>query len=94
MKLANRVRDLALFNLAINSKLRGSDLVKLKLRDIAHGDHFAKRVTIMQYNMHNQVQFEITEQTREAILNWVVDGLKWRNKPGLMSWKRKRLVIS
>jgi hypothetical protein len=48
LQLSNRIRDLALFNLAIDSKLRGSDLVKLKVNDISHGTQVAKRAMIMQ----------------------------------------------
>ena len=48
LQIANRIRDLALFNLAIDSKLRGCDLVKLKLRDVAHGNHIAKRTMLLQ----------------------------------------------
>ena len=71
LQLANNIRDLAMFNLAIDSKLRGCDLVKLKLRDIAHGDTIAKRAIILQQKTQQPVQFEITDQTREAIADWV-----------------------
>lgn len=71
LQLANKVRDLALFDLAIDSKLRACDLTKLRLRDIAHGNHIENRATIMQQKTQQPVQFEITEQTREAVSNWV-----------------------
>ena len=71
LQLANRIRDLALFNLAIDSKLRGCDLVKLRVLDVAHGGIVSKRAMVMQQKTHQPVQFEITEQTREAISNWV-----------------------
>ena len=71
LQLNERSRDLALFNLAIDSKLRGCDLVKLKLKDVAHGTHILKRAIIMQQKTKQPVQFEITEQTRDAISNWV-----------------------
>ena len=71
LQLANRIRDLALFNLAIDCKLRGCDLVKLRVLDIAHGGHVAKRAMIMQQKTQQPVQFEITEQTREAITEWI-----------------------
>ena len=71
LQLANRIRDLAMFNLAIDSKLRGCDLVKLKLRDVIHGNTIAKRAIILQQKTQQPVQFEITDQTREAIENWV-----------------------
>jgi len=71
LQLSNRYRDLAMFNLAIDSKLRGSDLVKIKLNDILHGGTVAKRAMIMQQKTGRPVQFEITENTREAISIWV-----------------------
>lgn len=71
LQLNEHFRDLALFNLAIDSKLRGCDLVKLKLKDVAHGTHILKRAIIMQQKTKQPVQFEITEQTRDAISNWV-----------------------
>lgn len=48
LQLAGNFRELALFNLAIDSKLRGCDLVALRLRDISHGSAIAKRATILQ----------------------------------------------
>jgi len=71
LQLANRIRDLALFNLAIDSKLRGCDLVKLRVLDVAHGGVISKRAMVMQQKTHQPVQFEITEQTREAISNLI-----------------------
>ena len=67
LQIADAVRDLALFNLAIDSKLRSCDLVKIRVRDVTHGHIVSKRATVMQQKTHNPVQFEITEQTREAI---------------------------
>ena len=71
LQLGKRVRDLALFNLAIDSKLRGCDLVKLKVRDISLGSNIVKRAIILQQKTQQPVQFEITEQTRETVLNWI-----------------------
>lgn len=71
LQLRQKVRDLALFDLAIDSKLRACDLVKLRVCDIAHGDHVSARATILQQKTHRPVQFEITEQTREAITAWI-----------------------
>lgn len=71
LQLAHAVRDLALFNLAIDSKLRACDLVKLKLRDIAHGAQIGSRAIVMQQKTKRPVQFEITEPTRMAISAWV-----------------------
>ena len=67
LELSKRIRDLALFNLAIDSKLRACDLVKLKVRDISHGDRISSRAIVMQQKTERPVQFEITEQTRKSI---------------------------
>jgi hypothetical protein len=66
LELARNVRDLALFDLAIDSKLRACDLTKLRVRDVAHGSHIAARAMVMQQKTQRPVQFEITEQTRHA----------------------------
>jgi integrase len=71
LQLAGRVRDLALFNLALDSKLRGCDLISLRLSDISLGSGIAKRATVFQRKTQRPVQFEITEQTRSAVLAWV-----------------------
>jgi integrase len=71
LQIAGRIRDLALFNLAIDSKLRACDLVKLRVRDLCHGDRVAARAIVMQQKTQRSVRFEITEPTREAIANWI-----------------------
>jgi len=71
LQLAHQVRELALFNLAIDSKLRGCDLVELQVRDIAHGGQVLQRAIVMQRKTHRPVQFEITEQTRETVAAWI-----------------------
>lgn len=71
LQLEERVRDLALFNLAIDSKLRGCDLVKIKLRDIAHGSRVANRGMVIQQKTSQPVKFEITKQTRDAVEAWI-----------------------
>ena len=71
LQLAHRHRDLALFNLALNSKLRGCDLVKIRVRDIAQGTRVSNRGIVMQQKTHRPVQFEITEETRESLTNWI-----------------------
>ena len=48
LELSNKIRDLALFNIAIDSKLRSCDLVKIRVRDIAHGSKIEKRAMVMQ----------------------------------------------
>lgn len=71
LELAGNLRDLALFNLAIDSKLRGSDLVRLKVADLVVGDRVRDRVTVIQSKTKRPVQFEVSENTRESIWNWV-----------------------
>ena len=71
LELADRARELALFNLAIDSKLRSCDLVKLRVRDVCHGDRVAPRAIIMQQKTQRPVQFEITEQTRDSLSAWI-----------------------
>lgn len=67
LQLAARIRDLALFNLAIDSKLRGCDLVSLRVGDIAQGVSILPRAMVMQRKTKRPVQFEITEQTRASL---------------------------
>ena len=64
-------RDLAMFNLAIDSKLRGCDLVSLRVDDIALGGHVRHRATIVQHKTGRPVQFEISEQTRASLQEWL-----------------------
>jgi integrase len=71
LQLAHRSRDLALFDLAIDSKLRACDLTRLRVRDIAHGEHVSARAIVMQQKTRSPVQFEITEQTRDALEEWI-----------------------
>ncbi len=71
LQLGEQPRDLALFNLAIDSKLRACDLMKLRVRDVSHGDLIASRAIILQQKTQRPVQFEITEQTRNALSNWI-----------------------
>lgn len=60
-----------MFNLAIDSKLRSCDLVKLRVRDVTHGDRIAARAIVMQQKTQRPVQFESTEQTRESLGAWI-----------------------
>ncbi len=71
LQLQHRVRELALFNLGIDSKLRGCDLLKLRVQDICHGDRVAPRAMVMQQKTSRPVQFEITEPTRNAVNAWI-----------------------
>ena len=71
LELAHNLRDLAMFNLAIDSKLRGCDLVRLRAAELVVGNKVRDRVTIVQSKTMRPVQFEVTENTRESIWNWV-----------------------
>ena len=66
LQMEGRVRELALLNLGIDSKLRGCDLVALKVRDVCHGDQVASRAVVMQHKTQRPVQFEITEPVAGA----------------------------
>jgi integrase len=68
--IGNR-RDLALFNLAIDSKLRGCDLVRLRVSDVASGGEILSRATVRQRKTKRPVRFEITERTRKSIQDWI-----------------------
>ena len=67
LQLGGKIRDLALFNLAIDSKLRGCDLVALKVDDVAPNGYAASRATVRQRKIGRPVRFEITEQTRQTV---------------------------
>jgi integrase len=71
LQLEQRRRDLALFNLAIDSKLRGCDLVRLRVSDVSVGGRVQDRATVIQRKTGRPVQFEITEQTRAALREWL-----------------------
>jgi integrase len=71
LQLQHRARDLALFNLAIDSKLRACDLVKLRVVDVAHGNQVASRTMVMQQKTKRPVQFEITDLTRQSVREWI-----------------------
>ena len=71
LQLGHRARELALFNLAIDSKLRGCDLVALRVHDVVQGSHVGARAIVMQRKTQRPVQFEITEQTRDAVDAWI-----------------------
>ena len=75
LQLEERRRDLALFNLALDSKLRGCDLVRLQVNDVCVGGQVRDRATVIQRKTGRPVQFEITEQTRAAIRDWVANSV-------------------
>ena len=102
LQLESRKRDLAMFNLAIDSKLRGCDLVRLKIDDVSAGGRVRDRATVIQKKTGRPVQFEITEQTRVAIGEWLaaVDARegrylfpsRLRGKPHLSTRQYARIV--
>lgn len=71
LQLGHKVRELALFNLALESKLRACDLVGLRVRDVCHGTVIAARAIVLQRKTQKPVQFEITVPTRDAVLAWI-----------------------
>jgi integrase len=71
LQVARRARDLALFDLALDSKLRGCDLVSLKVPDLISSSGVRSRVMILQRKTGRPVQFEVTEQTRRSIASWI-----------------------
>lgn len=70
LKQSGNKRDLTLFNLAIDSKLRGCDLISLKRGDISHSNKVLARATVMQHKTGTPVKFEITEKTRDSLMDW------------------------
>jgi site-specific recombinase XerC len=71
LQMERRVRELALFNLGIDSKLRGCDLVALRVRDVCPGDQVASRAVVVQHQTQRPVQFEITPAARDAVQKWI-----------------------
>jgi integrase len=67
LQVAGRIRDLAIFNLAIDSKLRGCDVVSLRVEDVAPQGMALDRASVRQKKTGHPVRFELTEQTREAV---------------------------
>ena len=71
LMVEGRVRDLAMFNLAIDSKLRGCDVVAVKVEDVAPNGYTVERATVRQRKTGRPVKFELTEQTRQAIEDYL-----------------------
>ena len=71
LEMAGRVRDLALFNMAIDSKLRGCDLVRLRAADVFAAGRVKERASVVQSKTQRPVQFEITETTRQSLHAWI-----------------------
>lgn len=73
LEMAGNTRDLALFNMAIDSKLRGCDLVALRVRDVFAAGHVKERASMIQSQTGKPVRFEITETTRQSLDRWIRD---------------------
>src|SRR6516162_467613 len=99
-----RVRDLAMFNLAIDSKLRGCDVVALRVEDVAPSGYAVDRAIVRQKKTGRLVRFELTEQTRQAVDDYIKAAEK---KPGeflfcsrrdhgrcMTTWQYARLLAS
>jgi integrase len=71
LQVAGRTRDLALFDLALDSKLRGCDLTRLRVSDLISSSGVKRRVMVLQQKTGRPVQFEVTEQARRSIAAWV-----------------------
>jgi integrase len=71
LQIAERARELALFNLGIDSKLRACDLTALRVRDICHGNQVASRAIVLQRKTQRPVQFEINAAARESAQVWI-----------------------
>jgi integrase len=67
LQIEGRTRDLAMFNLAIDSKLRGCDVVAIRVEDVAAGGYTADRATVRQRKTERPARFELSEQTRQAV---------------------------
>jgi integrase len=87
LQVDGRIRDLALFNLAIDSKLRGCDVVALRVDDVAPSGYAADRATVRQKKTGRPVRFELTEATRQAVDDYVK---ATRKKPGDLLFAGRR----
>ena len=104
LQTIGNLRDLALFNLAIDSKLRACDLLALRVSDVASGKEVQSRAIVRQRKTKRPVRFEITARTRKAIEDWIeADKLaesaflfpsRLRNSPHLSIRQYARIVES
>lgn len=102
LQMEGRVRELALFNLGIDSKLRGCDLVALKVRDVCNGGQMATRAVVMQHKTPRAVQFEITQAARDALQVWIKQAelkpedflfpSRLHDSPHLGTWQYARIL--
>lgn len=73
LEMADNLRDLALFNMSVDSKLRGCDLVALRVRDVFAAGRVKERASIVQSKTGRPVRFEITEPTRTSLDRWITE---------------------
>ena len=102
LEIAESHRDLALFNLAIDSKLRGCDLVRLKVADVYASGQVRERTSILQRKTGTPVRFELTSGTRASIERWLEDPLmigsthlwpgRFHDRPHISTRQYARLV--
>ncbi|WP_011295745.1 tyrosine-type recombinase/integrase [Cupriavidus necator] len=71
LQMTSNIRELAMFNLAIDSKLRACDFTQLRVQDVYHGSQVATRATVLQQKTQRPVQFEITAATRGSLEAWI-----------------------
>ncbi len=94
LQLESNTRQLALFNLAIDSKLRGCDLMSLQVRDVVHGGRAVKRAAVIQEKTGRPAQFELTPQTRQAVAAWVSEArICWPTRPSISVPHTERCVL-
>jgi integrase len=87
LQIEKRSLDLALFNLAIDSKLRGCDVVALRVEDVAPNGYAIARATVRQKKTLRPVRFELTDQTRQAVDSYLKTASK---KPGEFLFTSRR----
>lgn len=102
LELANAIRDLALFNMAIDSKLRGCDLIKLKVADVYASGAIKERTSVLQSKTKTPVRFEITEGTSKSLLDWIRNPLmsghdflwpgRFHNRPHISTRQYARML--
>ena len=71
LELEDRQKELTIFNLALDSKLRSCDLLRLKVRDIASGMRVLSRVMILQQKTRHEVHFELSPRTQQTLYHWI-----------------------
>ncbi len=92
LQVARKAHDLALFDLALDSKLRGCDLVRLKVADLLSAGGVKRRVVILQRKTGRPVQFEVTEQALRSIAQWI-DAKRLNSDDWLFPSRMKRGVV-